>query len=168
MFLRSLPIDERRQLEAGLRARNAFTVRRCHILLASSRGERVSHIAQMRGCATQTVRKVIGDFHRRGLAVLTAGSRRPKTVRPVIDESKGEALCALLHTAPRMSGKPTSRWTLALVAEVLCKQGVTTERLRREAIRKAIARLGGQWQRAKDWITSPEPQSLRKKSSGTA
>jgi hypothetical protein len=62
-----------------------------------------------------------------------------------------------------MSGKPTSRWTLALVAEVLCKQGVTTERLRREAIRKAIARLGVQWQRAKDWITSPEPQYLRKK-----
>jgi transposase len=167
MFLRALTIDERRQLEEGLRSRNAFTVRRCQILLASSRGERVSHIAHMLGCATQTVRNVIRDFHRRGLAALTAGSRRPKTVRPVIDASKGEALRALLHTSPRMYGKPTSLWTLELVAEVLCKQGLTTERLSREAIRKAIARLGVQWKRAKDWITSPDPQYLRKKSNWT-
>jgi transposase len=167
MFLRSLTLDERQQLEEGLRARNAFTVRRCQILLASSRGERVSHIAPMLGCATQTVRHVIRDFHRRGLAALTAGSRQPKTVRPVIDESKGEALRALLPTSPRMYGKPTSLWTLELVAEVRCTQGLTTERLSREAIRKAIARLGVKWKRAKDWITSPDPQDLRKKSSWT-
>jgi transposase len=164
MFLRALTIDERRQLAQGLRSRHAFTVRRCQILLASSRGERVSHIAHILGCATQTVRNVIRAFHRRGLAALTAGSRRPKTVRPVLDESKGEALRALLHTSPRTSGKPTSLWTLTLVAEVLCEQGLTKKRLRREAIRKAIARLGVKWKRAKDGITSPDPQYLRKKS----
>jgi transposase len=168
MFLRSLTIDERRQLENGLRSREMFTVRRCQILLASSRGARVSPIAQMLGCATQTVRNVIRDFHRRGLASLTAGSRRPKTVRPVIDESKGEALRALLHTTPRIYGKPTSRWTLALVAEVICEQGLTTERLSRETIRQAIGRLGVKWKRAKDWITSPDPQYLLKKSSWKA
>lgn len=165
MFLRSLTSDERRQLENGLRSRQPFTVRRCQILLASLRGERVSHIAQMLGCATQTVRNVIRDFHHRRLASLTARSRRPKTVRPVIDERTGEVLRALLHTSPRLYGKPTSLWTLALVAEVLCEQGLTTERLSRETIRKAIARLGVKWKRAKDWITSPDPQYLRKKSS---
>jgi transposase len=165
MFLRSLTLDERHQLEQGLRSRHGFTVRRCQILLASARGERVSHIAHMLGCATQTVRNVIRDFHRRGLASLTAGSRRPKTVRPVIDEQKGEVLRALLHTSPRMYGKPTSLWTLELVAAVLCEQGLTPERLSREAIRKAIARLGVKWKRAKDWITSPDPQYLQKKSS---
>jgi transposase len=165
MFLRSLTIEERQQLEKGLHSRQAFTVRRCQILLASSRGERVSHIAQMLGCATQTVRNVLRDFHCRGLASLTAGSRRPKTVRPGIDESKGEALRALLHTSPRLYGKPTSLWTLELVAEVICEQGLTKKRLSREAIRKAIARLGVKWKRAKDWITSPDPQYLRKKSS---
>lgn len=165
MFLRALTIEERQQLEQGLRSRQAFTVRRCQILLASSRGERVSHIAQMLRCTTQTVRNVLRDFDCRGLATLTAKSRRPKTVRPVIDESKGEALRALLRTSPRTYGKPTSLWTLVLVAEVLCEQGLTQKRLSREAIRKALARLGLQWKRAKDWITSPDPQYLRKKSS---
>jgi transposase len=164
MFLRSLTIDERQQLEKGLRSRHMFTVRRCQILLASSRGERVSHIAHMLGCATQTVRNVIRDFHSRGLASLTARSRRPKTVQPVIDARKGEALRALLHTSPRLYGKPTSLWTLALVAEVLCEQGLTLERLSRETIRQAMRRLGVKWKRAKDWITSPDPQYLRKKS----
>jgi transposase len=164
MFLRALTIDECRELAQGLRSRNAFTVRRCQILLASARGERVSHIAQMLGCATQTVRNVLRDFHRRGRASLTAQSRRPKTVRPVIDAKKGEALRALLHTSPRLHGKPTSLWTLELVAEVLCEQGLTPKRLSREAIRQALSRLGMKWQRAKDWITSPDPQYLRKKS----
>ena len=62
MFVRVLTADERAQLEAGLRARTAFVVRRCQILLASARGERVSRIARHLGCATQTVRNVLRDF----------------------------------------------------------------------------------------------------------
>ena len=85
-------------------------------------------------------------------------------MQPVIDARKGEALRALLHTSPRLYGKPTSLWTLALVAEVLCEQGLTLERLSRETIRQAMRRLGVKWKRAKDWITSPDPQYLRKKS----
>lgn len=164
MFVRSLTAAECRQLEKGLRSPNAFTARRCQILLASSRGERVSRIAQVLGCATQTVRNCIGEFHNRGLASLTARSRRPKTIRPVLDESKAEALRALLHTSPRSLGKPTSLWTLDLMAEVICEQGLTTERLSREAIRRAILGLGVKWKRAKDWITSPDPQYVLKKS----
>ena len=54
MFVRSLTADERKQLELGLRSRSSFIVRRCQILLASSRGERVSAIGRSLGCATQT------------------------------------------------------------------------------------------------------------------
>jgi transposase len=165
MFIRSLTAAERQQLEKGLRSRHPFTIRRCQILLASARGERVSHIARMLGCATQTVRNCLRDFHLRGMDSLTAGSRRPKTVQPRLDESKREALRALLHTSPRTYGKPTSLWTLELAAEVICEQGLTKERLSREAIRRAILSLGVKWQRAKDWITSPDPQYVLKKSS---
>jgi hypothetical protein len=35
MFVRSITEDERKQLEAGLRSRDAFVLRRCQILLAS-------------------------------------------------------------------------------------------------------------------------------------
>ena len=138
IFVRSLTTDERKQLEAGLRSRKVFTVRRCQILLASSRGERVSKIARSLGCATQTCRNVINDFHSRGLASLEEGSRRPKTVQPVLDDAKCEKLRALLHSSPRLFGKPTTLWTLQLAAEVILEQGLTSKPVSREVIRKAI------------------------------
>jgi transposase len=164
IFVRSLTPEEIKQLRAGLRCGKAFTVRRCQILLASSRGERASQVAHSLGCATQTVRNLLRDFQSRGLECLQAQSRRPKTVKPVLDESKREQLRALLHTSPRQCGKPTSLWTLGLAAEVMYEQGLSTQRLSREAIRQAIHRLGVKWKRAKHWITSPDPQYALKKS----
>jgi transposase len=164
MFVRSLTDDERKQLESGLRSRKAFIVRRCQILLASSRGEPVSVIARSVGCATQTCRNVIRDFETRGLASLEEGSRRPKTVQPLLDSAKCEKLQALLHASPRQFGKPTSLWTLELAAEVILEQGVVSKPVSREVIRKAISRLGVKWKRAKNWITSPDPQYALKKS----
>jgi transposase len=165
IFVRSLTTDERKHLQAGLRSRKVFTVRRCQVLLASSRGERVSNIARSLGCATQTVRNVIGDFHSRGLASLEEGSRRPKTVLPVLDIAKCEQLRPLLHAPPRQFGKPTSLWTLRLAAEVVFEQGLVSKPVSREVIRKAISRLGVKWKRAKNWISSPDPQYALKKSS---
>ena len=165
MFVRSLTIDERKQLESGLRSRSSFTVRRCQILLASARGQRVSTIARHLGCATQTVRNAIRDFHSRDVASLEEGSRRPKTVQPVLDDATCEQLKALLHSPPRQFGKPTSLWTLELAAEVIVEQGLISKPVSREAIRKAIRRLGVKWRRAKNWISSPDPQYALKKSS---
>ena len=47
MFVRPLGVDETQQIESGLRSRNAFTLRRSQILLASSRGYRPSQIADV-------------------------------------------------------------------------------------------------------------------------
>jgi transposase len=164
MFVRSLTPDERKHLLSGLRSRKSFTVRRCQILLASSRGERVSEIARALGCATQTVRNVIRDFHTCGLPSVDEKSRRPKTVKPVLDEAKCERLKALLHSPPRQFGKPTSLWTLDLAAEVAFEQGLVSTPVSREVIRRAIRRLGVKWKRAKNWITSPDAQYALKKS----
>ena len=164
MFVRALTTDERKQLELGLRSRSLFIVRRCQILLASSRGQRVSAIARSLGCATQTCRNVIRDFESRGLASLIEGSRRPKTVEPLLDSTKCEKLQALLHVSPRQFGKPTSLWTLELAAQVIFEQGLVEKPVSREVMRKAIGRLGVKWKRAKNWISSPDPQYALKKS----
>ena len=37
-----------------------------------------------------------------------------------------------------------------------------------ETIRQAILRLGVRWKRAKEWITSPDPEYARKKVRATA
>src|SRR5437762_11512343 len=111
LFVRTLSEEEQRTLTALLRSSDAFTMRRCQILLASSRGQRPSEIARNLGCASQTIRNAIKAFDTQGLNCLQAKSRRPKTVQPIIDQEKAEQLRAILHQSPRTFVKPTSVWT---------------------------------------------------------
>lgn len=168
MYVRQLTLEERQQLEAGLHSSDAFTLRRCQILLASARGQRPAQIARQLSCATQSVRNAIHAFHIRGLAALSARSRRPKRTRAVLDAAKGEQLRALLHERPRAFGRPRSTWTLRLAADVCWERGLTPYPVSIETIRQALKRLGVNWRRAKRWITSPDPQYALKKSTATA
>jgi transposase len=169
ILVRPLTEEERRRLEAGLRSQDPYILRRCQILLASARGERAPRIAPMLGCDDQTVRTVIRTFEAEGLeACLTRGSTRPKTSRAKLDAAAVEKLRALLHQSPRTFGKPTSVWTLALAAEVSFAEGITRQRVSDETIRTAFKRLGIRWQRAKQWLTSPDPEYVRKKDGATA
>ena len=163
IYVRALNPAEQTGIEAGLRFSNAFTLRRSQILLASSREQRPSEIAHNLGYATQTVRNAIHAFEQKGLVCLKQESSRPKTVLAQFDLAKCEALRALLHQSPRMFGKTTSLWTLALAAAVCFEQGLTTSQVSIETIRLALKRLGVGWQRAKHWITSPDPAYVRKK-----
>src|SRR5215471_3861003 len=79
------------------------------------------------------------------------------------DKANCEALRALLHQSPRTFGKPTSVWTLAEASQVCQEVGLTASRVSIETIRLALKRLGIRWQRAKDWITSPDSGYAEKK-----
>lgn len=168
IFVKPLSKKQRKKLEAGLRSREAFVMRRCQILLASARGEQASEIAENLGCSEGTVRYAINAFNREGLECLKKKSSRPKTLHIIMDEDKREQLRALLHTSPRTFGKQRSLWTLDLAAQVCYERGLTPHKLSIEAIRLALQRLDVNWQRAKHWITSPDPQYALKKSSETA
>jgi transposase len=167
--VRDLTKRERGRLELGLRSKDLYVLRRCQILLASARGEWVPRIAATLGCNDQTVRNALRAFEREGLdACLTRGSTRPHTIHTKVDEVAEERLRALLHQSPRTFGKPTSVWTLGLAAGVSFAAGITAERVSAETIRQAIDRLGVRWKRAKQWITSPDPEYARKKVCATA
>jgi transposase len=160
---------ERDRLEAGLRSRDTFEVRRCQILLASARGEWVPRIAATLGCNDQTARNVIRRFERDGVdACLTRRSSRAHTIHAKVDAVGCEQLRAVLHQSPRTFGKPTGVWTLELVAEVAFAEGITAERVSDETIRQAMRRLDVRWKRAKEWITSPDPEYARKKARAIA
>ncbi len=167
MFVRGLTPGERRELESGLRTRDGFRLRRCQVVLASSRGEHAPAIARAVGCSAQTARAAIAAFNARGLASLVPGSTRPKTAAPAFDAGKGERLKAIMHQSPRAFGKPSGLWTLDLLAAVAHDQGLTAGRMSDETVRQAVRRLGVGWKRAKHWITSPDPQYARKKVGGT-
>jgi transposase len=169
IFVRPFTAAEQQVIDAGLHSSDAFVLRRCQILRASTRGEQARLIAEALGCDDQTVRNVIHTFNAHGLVVLTAGSSAPHQTRhAVFDPARREQLRALLHQSPRTFGKPTSVWTLDLVAEVAYAEGITPREVRGETIRNARARLDVRWKRAKHGITSPDPAYARKKRHATA
>jgi len=163
IFIRSLTADERTVLKAGVRSPDSFVMRRCQILLANARGETAIQIARHLGCDDQSVRNAIHAFNRKGLASLKPGSSVPHHIARAFEGKHAEHLRALLHQSPRNFGKPTSLWTLALAAEVSYAQGLTSEQVSAETVRATLERLGIGWRRAKQWITSPDPEYARKK-----
>ena len=168
IFVRELSSAERRQLETSLRAASAFTVRRAQIVLLSAAGRPPRAIAQGLCCAAQTVRNTIRAFNRHGLAALSAGSSRPKSAAPLLDQAKLERPRAILHQSPHAFGQARSTWTLALLARVAHQQGLSTTVLSQETIRRALRRLAVNWKRAKHWLTSPDPAYAHKKAAAIA
>lgn len=163
LFVRPLTQDEQNHLQAGLRSSNAFVLRRCQILIASAREERVPAIAQYLGCNQQTVRNAIHDFNARGLLALQEGSSRPHQLHISFSEERKQQLKDLLHRNPRDFGKDSSRWTLKLAAQVCFERQIVTSPVSYETVRQVLKSMGTSWKRAKHWITSPDPQYLLKK-----
>src|SRR5918911_2104004 len=163
LHVRPLTDAERQVLQDRLRAPDAFVLRRAQIVLASAAGERSGQIALRVGFTTQGVRDVIHAFNARGVDVLRPGSHHPGTVVSAFDTPRALALRDLLHQSPRLFGKDTSLWTLELAADVAYEQGLTATRVSGEPIRATLARRGVRWRRAKEWITSPDPEYARKK-----
>jgi transposase len=168
IYVRKLTKKEKLAMQAGVRSKNPFVIRRSQVVLASARGEKAIAIAQTLGCDDETVRNVIKGFNQTGIAVLQEGSRRPHTTQAAFSSETVEHLKELLHQSPRNFGKNTSLWTLDLAAEISYENELIKERVSGESIRATLKRFGMKWTRAKHWITSPDPDYERKKNDETA
>jgi transposase len=143
IFVRTLTDEERAALRSGLRSSDGVVVRRCQMVLASARGERVPQIAVLVGCDEKTVRQFLQRFNRQGREALPRGSSRPSQPPPrAFPGERAEQLRALAHRSPRDFGSATSLWTLDLAAEVRFAQGLTDQLVTGEAIRMTLLRLG--------------------------
>lgn len=168
LFVRPLTEAERGELLQGLRSPDAFTLRRCQVLLQSDQGRRPAEIAASLGCSPQAVRNALRAFAADGLDCLRQKSKRPKTIHFGWPKERDDDLRALLHQSPRNLGLPTSLWTLKLAAQVCFEKGWTARLLSGEAIRLALKRLGVGRKRAKHWLVSPDPEYARKKKCATS
>ena len=167
IYVRRLTDAERSAVKAGLRSSAAFTLRRCQIVQASADRVAVPSIARRLGCNEQTVRNAIHAFNAQGPAALTKGSSCAHTIHRALDRPDAERLRDLLHRSPRDFGYETSLWTLDLAAQEAFRHGLTAHAVTGETIRATLVRLGVRWLRAKEWITSPDPQYARKKDGAT-
>jgi len=168
VFVREMTVDETTAIKTGLRSSDGFVVRRSQIVWSSSQKETARKIARRLGCDDETVRKVIKQFNTQGLKVLQAGSRRPHKTAAKFSDERAEQLKEILHQSPRKFGQGTSLWTLALLAQVSYENKLVESLVSIETMRATLERFGIQWARAKHWITSPDPDYLRKKTTRSA
>jgi transposase len=90
IYVRTLTAEEEAALRSGLRSREAFTLRRSQIILASAGGKRASQIAAELGCDTDTALNAINAFNRGGLSALAPGSTTPHRIERGFDSAAAE------------------------------------------------------------------------------
>jgi transposase len=165
LYARELTKQERNELEQGLRAITAFTVRRCQILLMSADDQlNPQQIADRLRCSDQTVRRTIHAFHQVGTGCLKPGSRARRADQRALDDTGRARLKEIIRMSPRSFGYETSLWTLTLLAEVSAKEGLTPWQVSADTMSRTLRQIGVNWQRAKQHINSPDPAYAVKKS----
>ena len=162
---RSLTEMEREQLAAWQRSDQRVKFVRARIVVLAETAPSAEAVARTVGVHVQTARDVVRTFRARGLAGLEP-KPRPGLPRR-FGEAATEALIALLHEPPAEHGGDDGRWTLEGAARALAPR-LGVEAVSRETVRLLLHRRKYSWQRAKEWITSPDPQYARKKSGATA
>lgn len=168
LYVRPLSDEEHTALQKGLRSSDAFVLRRCQIVLASSTGRHAQQIADQFHCDDETVRRALKAFNTHGLAALQPRSSRPQRTRDSLTEQGRARLGQIVRQSPRTFGKDTSIWTLKLLVKVAFAEGLTATQVSDETIRTALKRLGIAWRRAKHHISSPDPAYHQKNSAATA
>lgn len=162
-YVRSFTEVERAAIEAGLKSKDIFILRRSQMLHLSSEGFSTSEIASKVGYHQESVRQIIKKFDEKGLTVLEQGSRKPLTQTRSISSSNAETIKELLRRSPREFAKDSSLWTLKLLADVSYEQGLSTRKVSDETIRTTLKELGVRWKRAKRWLRSSDPHYAHKK-----
>jgi hypothetical protein len=168
LYARELTDEERDLLRQSLKSRDGFRVRRAQMILMSADEHRkVDEIGRRVGCQGQAVREAIHAFHEKGLACLETGSHARQDDQRAFDDAAREQLRDLIQHSPRDFDYETSLWTLDLLAQASFEQGLTAATVTGETVRATLEAMGITWQRAKHWITSPDPNYAVKKSDAT-
>ncbi len=168
LYVRELTTEEITSLKQGLRSPSAFTVRRSQILLKSQEGQKAQAIAAALHCTDQTVREAIRAFAQEGLACLIEKNHARHDQAPLIDEAGQQRLAELVRLVPRQFGYERSLWTRTLLAQQLQQEGYTERVMSDSSISNALKRAGIQWQRAKQWLRSPDANYARRKKDETS
>lgn len=168
LYVRALTDTEREKLKQNLQSASAFTVRRCQIVLKSADEHlKPQTIAAHLCCSDQAVREAIHAFDEKGLASLKEGSHTRDEPGRAFDEKGMRWLKAVVHRSPRDFGVERSVWTLQTLAEIAYQEGYSDRIVTAATISATLKRAGINWQRAKHWITSPDPNYDVKKNDGT-
>ncbi len=163
-YVRERTREEQEQRRAGLRSSSAFTVRRSQIILMNSEEHLTARqIAARLRCSDQGAREALRGFEQEGVEGLHAKSHRKHHLQTTFSPAGLERRAGLVHHSPRQYGYANSLWSLAQLAEVSFQEGLSSETVRDETVRQALKKLDIDWRRARQHMTSRDPQYERKK-----
>jgi transposase len=158
---RALTDEERAAVAAWQRSESRPLYVRGRVLALAEAAPSAAAVARALGLHPQTVRDLLQAFGAGGLDGLAP---RPRPGRPrTYGEEAAEALIAVLHEPPPGA---EGRWTLATAAAALGAR--LGQPVSDEAVRRLLTRRRCSWQRAKEWIRSPDPAYAAKKSGPSA
>jgi transposase len=164
--IRELEPSERETLDRWLRSgKLAWYQRARTLLLAVDRQQDATTIALALGLHPNTTRRWLHTFTTGGLSALQPKPHPGRAKE--FDPTLADTVIALLHDAPTEHGAPDERWTQREVAAALVREGVV-DRISRDTVRRLLTAKRHSWQRAKEWLRSPDPAYAFKKSGGTA
>jgi transposase len=162
--IRKLTTKEKQELKDGLSSSEAFTVRRCQILLSSEKGQTAPKIAEGLHCSAQSVRRVIHAFNQEGSNCIYKKSNRPHSSTFSFDQAALERLPNIVNGSPRDYGIEHSMWSLERLMIVCHQLGMIEAPMTMRVMRKAIKRAGIDWKRVKKRIRSTDEAYEEKKS----
>jgi transposase len=114
-------------------------------------------------CSDQCVRETLRAFEQEGVGCLKAKSHRKHHLQTKFSLGGLVRLKDVVHQSPRQYGYATSLWSLAQLAEVSFKEGLSSETVSHETVRQALKKLDIDWRRARQHITSHAPHYEQKK-----
>ena len=162
---RPLTEDERKALLSWQQCDRKILYVRARMVLLAESAPSAAAISRALGVHVQTTRDILRRFNQGGLAAIAP---KPKPGRPrQFGQEAAETLIAILHENPVEYGGDDGRWTLALAAKALAAE-LGVKSISTDTILRLLKSRRYSWQRAKAWITSPDPKYALKKSGVTA
>jgi transposase len=162
--IRELTTEEKQELKEGLKSSEAFTVRRCQILMSSEQGQTAPKIAEGLHCSAQSVRRAIHAFNQEGTLCIYEKSNRPHSSKFSFDRTALERLPDIVHSSPRDYGIVHSLWSLERLVQVCHQLGMIETPVSLPVMRKAIKRAGIDWKRVRKRMRSTDEAYEEKKS----
>lgn len=164
LLRRSLTDEERIELLVWQHSKQTSVYIRARTLLLAESAPSATAIADALGIHAQTVRETLRRFVVGGLPEVKPKPRPGR--RKVFEEIADNSLIALLHERPSEHGVDDARWTLGTIACTLARE-LRVDFVSVETVRRLLKRGRHSWQRAKEWIESPDPRYAFKKSGVT-
>lgn len=165
LLRRPLTDEERIQLLTWQHSKHTSMYIRARLLLLAEGAPSSTAIAEALGVHVQTVRETLRRFAMDGLP---GAEPKPRSGRPqVFGETAADTLVVLLHDRPTQHGQNDARWTLGTIACALAQE-LRVDAVSVGTVRRLLKRGRHSWQRAKEWIESPDPRYAFKKSGVTA